>query len=69
MINIATSLTGRDIQLQQDHARNGDVLLTRADPSRAREILGWQPRVDLHNGLRAHMQALAAMLPNYSRAA
>ncbi|MEW2634276.1 NAD-dependent epimerase/dehydratase family protein [Streptomyces sp. NPDC048389] len=69
VINIATSLTGRDIQLQQDHARNGDVLLTRADPSRAREVLGWQPRVDLHNGLRAHMQALAAQLPNYSRAA
>ncbi|MEV5681246.1 NAD-dependent epimerase/dehydratase family protein [Streptomyces sp. NPDC052179] len=69
VINIVTSLTGRDIQLQQDHARNGDVLLTRADPSRARDVLGWQPRVDLHNGLRAHMQALAAQLPNYSRAA
>ncbi|MFF5757506.1 NAD-dependent epimerase/dehydratase family protein [Streptomyces longwoodensis] len=69
VINLAASLTGRDIQLQQDHARSGDVLLTRADPSRAREVLGWQPRVDLHNGLRAHMQALAAQVPNYSRAA
>ncbi|MCO8304512.1 NAD-dependent epimerase/dehydratase family protein [Streptomyces sp. RKCA744] len=69
VINIATSLTGRDIQLHQDHARNGDVLLTRADPSRAREVLGWQPRVDLHCGLRAHMQALAAQVPDYSRAA
>ncbi|MFE3645266.1 NAD-dependent epimerase/dehydratase family protein [Streptomyces massasporeus] len=69
VINIATSLIGRDIQIEQNHARSGDVLLTRADPSRAREILGWQPRVDLHNGLRAHMQALAAQVPNYSRAA
>ncbi|MFD7505359.1 NAD-dependent epimerase/dehydratase family protein [Streptomyces sp. NPDC059850] len=69
VINIATSLTGRDIQLHQDHARNGDVPLTRADPSRAREVLGWQPRVDLHRGLRAHMQALAAQVPDYSRAA
>ncbi|MER5689403.1 NAD-dependent epimerase/dehydratase family protein [Streptomyces sp. NPDC002205] len=69
VINIATSLIGRDIQIQQGHARSGDVLLTRADPSRAREVLGWQPRVDLHNGLRAHMQALAAQVPNYSRAA
>ncbi|MFI1888777.1 NAD-dependent epimerase/dehydratase family protein [Streptomyces jumonjinensis] len=69
VINIATSLTGRDVQIHQDHARSGDVLLTRADPGRAREVLGWQPRVDLHNGLRAHMQALAAQLPNYSRAA
>ncbi|WP_371602284.1 NAD-dependent epimerase/dehydratase family protein [Streptomyces sp. NBC_01220] len=69
VINIATSLIGRDIQIQQDHARTGDVLLTRADPSRAREVLGWQPRVNLPNGLRAHMQALAAQLPNYNRAA
>lgn len=69
VINIATTLTGRDIQLHQDHARNGDVLLTRADPSRAREVLGWQPRVDLHRGLRAHMQALAAQVPDYRRAA
>ncbi|GAA2651465.1 NAD-dependent epimerase/dehydratase family protein [Streptomyces aculeolatus] len=69
VINIASRLTGRDIQLQQEHARSGDVLLTRADPSRAREVLGWQPRVDLHNGLRAHMQALTAQVPDYSRAA
>ncbi|WP_233435895.1 NAD-dependent epimerase/dehydratase family protein [Streptomyces anulatus] len=69
VINIANSLTGREIQLHQDHVRNGDVLLTRADPSRAGEVLGWQPRVDLHGGLRAHMQALAATVPDYSRAA
>ncbi|NED00248.1 epimerase, partial [Streptomyces sp. SID6648] len=55
--------------LHQDHVRNGDVLLTRADPGRAGEVLGWQPRVDLHSGLRAHMQALASPVPDYSRAA
>jgi UDP-glucuronate 4-epimerase len=69
VINIATRLVGRDIQIHQDHARSGDVLLTRADPSRAREVLGWQPRVDLHQGFRAHMQALADQVPNYGRAA
>jgi nucleoside-diphosphate-sugar epimerase len=69
VINIATSLAGRDLQIQQDHARSGDVLLTRADPSRAHEILGWQPRVDLHHGMRVHMQALTAQAPDYSRAA
>ncbi|MEU6341884.1 NAD-dependent epimerase/dehydratase family protein [Streptomyces sp. NPDC046977] len=69
VINIVTSLVGRDIQIQQDRARSGDVLLTRADPSRAHEVLGWRPRVDLHNGLHAHMHALAAQAPNYSRAA
>jgi nucleoside-diphosphate-sugar epimerase len=69
VIDIAKGLTGRDIQIHQDHARSGDVLLTRADPSRARKVLGWQPRVDLHNGLRAHVQALAAQVPDYTRAA
>lgn len=69
VINIVSSLVGRDIQLQQDNVRSGDVLLTRADPGRAREVLGRQPRVDLQDGLRAHMQALTAQVPNYSRAA
>jgi UDP-glucuronate 4-epimerase len=69
VINIANSLAGRDIRLQQDHARSGDVLTTRADLHRAREVLGWQPRVDLHTGLRAHMQALTAEAQSYSRAA
>ncbi|MFE7215034.1 NAD-dependent epimerase/dehydratase family protein [Streptomyces sp. NPDC057611] len=69
VINIANSLVGRDIQLHHDHPRSGDVLTTRADPGRAREVLSWQPRIDLHNGLRAHMQALAAQVPTYGRAA
>lgn len=68
VINIATSLVGRDIEIHQEVTRSGDVPLTRADPSRACEVLGWQPRVDLRNGLRAHMEALAAQTP-YSRAA
>ncbi|MFH9071351.1 NAD-dependent epimerase/dehydratase family protein [Streptomyces alboflavus] len=59
VINIAKSLVGRDIQIHLEPARGGDVLTTLANPARAHEVLGWQPQVDLHNGLRAHMQALA----------
>lgn len=58
VINIAKSLVGRDIQLHAEHARNGDVLTTWASPDRAHDVLGWQPTVDLHNGMRAQMQAL-----------
>ncbi|MDW4910288.1 NAD-dependent epimerase/dehydratase family protein [Streptomyces sp. ADMS] len=58
VINIAKSLVGRDIQIQVEHARNGDVLTTRANSGRAHDVLGWQPTVDLHNGMRAQMQAL-----------
>ncbi|MFE0132368.1 NAD-dependent epimerase/dehydratase family protein [Streptomyces sp. NPDC059037] len=68
VINIAKSLVGRDLQIHQEPARSGDVLTTRANPARAHEVLGWQPQVDLHNGLRAHMQALAQPV-GYSAAA
>lgn len=67
VINIAQSLTGRDIQVQQTHVRNGDVLVTRADPRRIHQVLGWQPAVDLPAGMRAQMQALAQ--PAYPAAA
>ncbi|MER8219079.1 NAD-dependent epimerase/dehydratase family protein [Streptomyces sp. NPDC094143] len=69
VINIANSLSGREIQIHQENPRSGDVLTTRADPSRAHEVLGWQPQVDLHNGMRAHMQTLAAETAAYGRAA
>ncbi|MEU9446007.1 NAD-dependent epimerase/dehydratase family protein [Streptomyces sp. NPDC048304] len=69
VINIANSLSGREIQIHQENSRSGDVLTTRADPSRAHEVLGWQPQVDLHNGMRAHMQTLAAETAAYGRAA
>ncbi|MFF4835167.1 NAD-dependent epimerase/dehydratase family protein [Streptomyces sp. NPDC001315] len=69
VVNVAKRLAGRDIQLHQEGPRNGDVLTTRANPHRAHELLGWQAQVDLHSGMHAHMQALAAELPEYSRAA
>lgn len=59
VINIAQSLTGREIQIQHEHVRDGDVLVTRADPRRIHQVLGWQPAVDLPAGLHAQMQALA----------
>ncbi|WP_327748115.1 NAD-dependent epimerase/dehydratase family protein [Streptomyces europaeiscabiei] len=67
VINIAKSLVGRDIQIHVEHARNGDVLTTRANSGRAHDLLGWQPTVDLHNGMRAQMQALTQ--PAYRAAA
>jgi nucleoside-diphosphate-sugar epimerase len=58
VIGIVNSLTGRDIQIQQEQARSGDVLVTCANPSRAREALDWHPRFDLRDGICAHLQAL-----------
>lgn len=69
VINIANSLAGREIQIHQEHLRSGDVLTTRANPGRAHEVLGWRPQIDLHTGMRAHMQALAAGSAAYGHAA
>ncbi|MEV7624626.1 NAD-dependent epimerase/dehydratase family protein [Actinoplanes sp. NPDC089786] len=59
VIDIVTTLISHDIHIEQDEAISGDVLLTRADPTRARKVLGWHPQVDLHNGIHAHMQEMA----------
>ncbi|MEU6170102.1 NAD-dependent epimerase/dehydratase family protein [Streptomyces tanashiensis] len=69
VINIANSLAGREIQVHQEHPRSGDVLTTRANPGRAHEVLGWRPQVDLHTGMRAHMQALTTGSAAYDHAA
>ncbi|MFJ9085881.1 NAD-dependent epimerase/dehydratase family protein [Streptomyces sp. NPDC102384] len=69
VIHLAGGLVGRDIQLEHDHARSGDVITTRADLGRAREALGWEPRVALHSGMRTHLEELASQYPSLSRAA
>ena len=58
VISIAQSLTGKEIQVRTERARNGDVLTTRADPHRAHQALGWQPTTDLPTGMRAQLEAL-----------
>lgn len=63
VIDIARSLVGHEIQLHPDNIRSGDVLTAQADPSQAREALGWQPTVSLHNGMRAQMLALSQPAP------
>lgn len=47
------SLTGQyNIEAEYQDARKGDVRHSLADISRARELLGYEPRVDLEEGLR-----------------
>ncbi|MEU8526818.1 NAD-dependent epimerase/dehydratase family protein [Streptomyces sp. NPDC048629] len=69
VINIANSLSGREIQVHQENPRSGDVLTTRANPGRAHEVLAWRPQIDLHTGMRAHMQALATGSAAYGHSA
>ncbi len=46
-------VTGRDIEPEYKEARTGDILHSLADISRARELLGYAPKVGLATGLQA----------------
>jgi UDP-glucose 4-epimerase len=46
------SILGRRVERKEYPQRAGDVRDSWADVSRAREILGWEPHVDLEEGLR-----------------
>jgi UDP-N-acetylglucosamine/UDP-N-acetyl-alpha-D-glucosaminouronate 4-epimerase len=46
------AVLGKDVEREYDSERAGDVRDSWADVSRARELLGWQPRIDLEAGLR-----------------
>jgi UDP-glucose 4-epimerase len=46
------AVLGKEAEREYDKARSGDVRDSWADVARARELLGWHPRVDLEAGLR-----------------
>jgi nucleoside-diphosphate-sugar epimerase len=53
------SLTGASVLARYLPARPGDVRDSLADLSRARELLGYEPEVDLRSGLRRTIEHLA----------
>jgi nucleoside-diphosphate-sugar epimerase len=48
-------LTGGPVPVDRQDAQIGDVRRTAGDTSRARESLGWRPRVSLRDGLRTEL--------------
>jgi UDP-glucuronate 4-epimerase len=53
-------LSGAEVPAQRRVAQPGDVDATTADLARAGELLGYQPQVDLDEGLRMQWEWLAA---------
>jgi nucleoside-diphosphate-sugar epimerase len=54
------SLTGAKVEARYQPARPGDVRDSLADLSRARELLGYEPEVELRSGLRRTVEHLAS---------
>ncbi|ARF59207.1 epimerase [Streptomyces gilvosporeus] len=63
VIDIAQSLTGRQIRMERLAVCPGDVPTTLADPRRAQRLLGWRPSVDLRSGMFRQLRSLTVPEP------
>jgi UDP-glucuronate 4-epimerase len=55
-IALLESIAGRQLDVRREEAVAGDQRRTRADTTRTREALGWEPRTTLAEGLRAQWE-------------
>jgi UDP-glucose 4-epimerase len=58
LVALLQELTGRPVAPRHAPPRVGDVPHSLADVSRAREVLGFRPRVDFKEGLRRTVESL-----------
>ncbi len=52
LATLIARILGKDIQPRHEPSRAGDVRDSQADSTRAREFLGWEPKVTFEEGLR-----------------
>ncbi len=52
LARMVASVVGRDVRIELDAARPGDVMMLHADAGRARRVLGFAPTVSLEEGLQ-----------------
>jgi UDP-glucose 4-epimerase len=64
VINLVQQLSGKQINIQKSEPQKGDVRRTSADISKIRSVLGYQPKVQIRDGLRAEVEYFASVLAN-----
>jgi nucleoside-diphosphate-sugar epimerase len=57
-IQLVEQIAGRGIQVERAAPQSGDVRDTGADLFKSREVLGYSPRVNLRDGLRAQIESM-----------
>jgi UDP-glucuronate 4-epimerase len=62
-IELLEGISGRRLEVQRREAVAGDQRRTKADTTRIKEDLGWQPRTSLEEGLRAQWEWAAVESP------
>ncbi len=63
-VSLVEELTGVSIDVERVRPQTGDVWHTGADLSKSRDILGYEPRVGLREGLKAQVDEVQRMLRN-----
>jgi len=63
LVAVLNELLGTDFEPVYLDSRPGDVPESRADITRARELLGYEPRVDFIDGLRRTIEWISASVP------
>lgn len=58
LIALIERILRRPVARRHEASRVGDIKHTQADISRAREVLGYEPRVNFENGLRLTIEAI-----------
>ena len=58
LIDLISSLTGSEVELDRRPAHPADPAATIADISLARELLGWQPETSLEEGLAEQIESI-----------
>jgi UDP-glucose 4-epimerase len=61
LIEVISSIAGKKIRTRHVGARPGDVRHSQADITRARELLGFEPRVSLREGLEKTVEYFSSM--------
>jgi UDP-glucuronate 4-epimerase len=68
LVTILGDLLNRSYNVEVLPAQEGDVPLTHADISLARELLDWEPKTDLRDGLKEYLDWLSSDRPTGSAA-
>ena len=63
LVALLAEALGHPAAIERLPEQRGDVPVTLADTARAREALGWEPRVPLEEGLRRFAERLRAPVP------
>lgn len=59
LVQIVSEVTGRTLRIVYDKPRKGDIRHNYGDPTKAKEVLGFEARISLKNGLKSYLKSLS----------